>query len=201
MSSYKEGQVHQLVERLEAEGFTLHHITLLGQTDKLSDIKLLLEGEAEIVKKKKGPQGFLSPFFRLIGRDLVIPACPGGNLVLPSFRYVDPNFKVRCVHNTPTPEVSVAVYEVFRDCGLADINRLDLKRLCLSSQQIMEFVRIYGHYIGRAVHTSFFVCSEGKLFVLFLYRSMEDYLFLYVEPAHDYAWLGRSGQRLVVPSD
>jgi len=39
MSSYKEGQVHQLMERLEAEGFTPDDVTKLGQYENLSDIR------------------------------------------------------------------------------------------------------------------------------------------------------------------
>lgn len=48
MSSYAEGQTHQLVDRLEAEGFTADHITKLGQFDRLDLIKSLLDGGAEI---------------------------------------------------------------------------------------------------------------------------------------------------------
>lgn len=48
MSSYKEGQVHQLVEALEKNGFTSEHITKLGQFKKLSSIIKVLDGYAEI---------------------------------------------------------------------------------------------------------------------------------------------------------
>ena len=49
MSSYTEGQTHQLVDRLEAEGFTAEHLTKLGQYPNLGDILLVLEGRAKIV--------------------------------------------------------------------------------------------------------------------------------------------------------
>ncbi|OHB01674.1 MAG: hypothetical protein A3A96_03375 [Candidatus Zambryskibacteria bacterium RIFCSPLOWO2_01_FULL_39_39] len=52
MSTYSEGQVHQLVDRLESEGFTAEHITKLGQCTGLADIRAFLEGKAEIVMKK-----------------------------------------------------------------------------------------------------------------------------------------------------
>ena len=49
MSSYTEGQVHQLVDRMEAEGFTTEHITKLGQMSNLRDIRFVLDGQAKIV--------------------------------------------------------------------------------------------------------------------------------------------------------
>lgn len=48
MSSYTEGQVHQLMERFQSEGFTSEHLTLLGQYKNLGFIKDVLEGRAEI---------------------------------------------------------------------------------------------------------------------------------------------------------
>lgn len=50
MSSYKEGQVHQLMERFEAEGFTPSDVTRLGQAKILAEIKQLLNGSAKIVR-------------------------------------------------------------------------------------------------------------------------------------------------------
>jgi hypothetical protein len=48
MSSYTEGQVHQLMERFEKEGFTPEYLTKLGQFKNLSLIKKILDGLAEI---------------------------------------------------------------------------------------------------------------------------------------------------------
>jgi len=48
MSSYGEGQVHQLMEKFEKEGFTSGHLTLLGQYRDLGSILDVLEGRAEI---------------------------------------------------------------------------------------------------------------------------------------------------------
>lgn len=48
MSSYKEGQLHQLAERLEKEGFTPEHLTKLGQFKDISLIRDVLDGRAEI---------------------------------------------------------------------------------------------------------------------------------------------------------
>ncbi len=53
MSSYSEGQTHQLMDRLEAEGFTADYITKLGQYKRLGDFRLVLDGQAEIVAVKK----------------------------------------------------------------------------------------------------------------------------------------------------
>lgn len=49
MSSYSEGQTHQLANALEAKGFTPEEITQLGQYKQLGDIRLLLNGQAQIV--------------------------------------------------------------------------------------------------------------------------------------------------------
>lgn len=48
MSSYTEGQVHQLANKLEAEGFTPEDITKLGQLKNLSDIRGLFRGTHEL---------------------------------------------------------------------------------------------------------------------------------------------------------
>lgn len=48
MSSYTEGQTHQLMNRLEAEGFTADHITKLGQFGDLAGFKGVLDGTAKI---------------------------------------------------------------------------------------------------------------------------------------------------------
>lgn len=53
MSSYSEGQTHQLADALEAKDFTPEHITKLGQYKRLGDIRLVLDGQAEIVMVKK----------------------------------------------------------------------------------------------------------------------------------------------------
>lgn len=48
MSSYAEGQTHQLVDKLEAEGFTPADLTKLGQFANLVGIKAVLNGQAKI---------------------------------------------------------------------------------------------------------------------------------------------------------
>ncbi|MDO9231110.1 MAG: hypothetical protein Q7U36_01350 [bacterium] len=48
MSSYSEGQTHQLMERFEAEGFTPDDITRLGQFKNLSKFRCVLYGTHEI---------------------------------------------------------------------------------------------------------------------------------------------------------
>jgi hypothetical protein len=48
MSSYTEGQVHQLMDRLQSNGFTSEHLTLLGQYKDPGSIKDVLEGRSEI---------------------------------------------------------------------------------------------------------------------------------------------------------
>ncbi len=53
MSSYSEGQTHQLMNALEANGFTPGHVAKLGQYKQLGDIRLVLDGQAEIVVVKK----------------------------------------------------------------------------------------------------------------------------------------------------
>ena len=48
MSSYKEGQVHMLMERFEQLGYTAEHLTMLGQYQYHNLLLLVLEGKAEI---------------------------------------------------------------------------------------------------------------------------------------------------------
>ena len=48
MSSFTEGQTHQLMDKLEAEGFTPDQVTKLGQFGNLAGIKSVLEGSAKI---------------------------------------------------------------------------------------------------------------------------------------------------------
>ncbi|OJI06917.1 hypothetical protein BK004_02160 [bacterium CG10_46_32] len=52
MSSYSEGQTHQLMERLESELLTPHDVTLLGQFNNWPGILDLIHGRAEIVPKR-----------------------------------------------------------------------------------------------------------------------------------------------------
>jgi hypothetical protein len=66
MSSYTEGQVHQLMERFQSEGFTSEHLTLLGQYKNLGSIRDILEGRSEI-KQIKFPEIDLD----------IIPSIPG----------------------------------------------------------------------------------------------------------------------------
>ncbi|OGY55985.1 MAG: hypothetical protein A2912_03335 [Candidatus Buchananbacteria bacterium RIFCSPLOWO2_01_FULL_40_23b] len=53
MSSYKEGQTHQLANALEAEGFTPEEVTALGQnrSEALTGLRLVLRGLAKIVRE------------------------------------------------------------------------------------------------------------------------------------------------------
>ena len=52
MSSYTEGQVHQLMNALEAAGFTSSHLTKMGQSkEKLNSFREVLEGRSEIKMK------------------------------------------------------------------------------------------------------------------------------------------------------
>jgi len=53
MSTFAEGQIHQLADSLEVAGFTSAHITKLGQLGEgLSQVMAFLDGRAEIVMKK-----------------------------------------------------------------------------------------------------------------------------------------------------
>ena len=48
MSSYSEGQVHQLMEKLQAGGFTPDDLTKLGQYPRLDDLRRAFHGEFEL---------------------------------------------------------------------------------------------------------------------------------------------------------
>ena len=55
MSSFSEGQTHQLMEALEAKGFTPNHVTKLGQFARLGDIPKLLDGQLALVDVAEVP--------------------------------------------------------------------------------------------------------------------------------------------------
>jgi hypothetical protein len=52
MSSYSEGQTHQLMNALEAAEFTAEDVTRLGQFSDLRGIRFAVRGQAEIVVTK-----------------------------------------------------------------------------------------------------------------------------------------------------
>jgi hypothetical protein len=52
MSSFREGQTHQLMDSLEEKGFTSDLITKLGQFDDMPELIAVLNGESEIVPTK-----------------------------------------------------------------------------------------------------------------------------------------------------
>ena len=52
MSSYSEGQTHQLMEALQAVGFTAADVTKLGQFKQLPELRRVLNGQARIVRDK-----------------------------------------------------------------------------------------------------------------------------------------------------
>ncbi|MFH1171129.1 MAG: hypothetical protein V1778_01145 [bacterium] len=56
MSNFSEGQTHQLMEALQASGYTAQHVTELGQDrGRLGEIRMVLDGRAEIVIKAEAP--------------------------------------------------------------------------------------------------------------------------------------------------
>ena len=67
MSSYTEGQTHQLMEALETVGFTPAEVTKLGQFGKgLNDVRCVLNGRAKIVQieiESPAPRRIIEPVF------------------------------------------------------------------------------------------------------------------------------------------
>jgi hypothetical protein len=55
MSHFLEGQTHQLMEALQAAGYTAEYITKLGQYPRLADFRLVLDGRAEITRISTTP--------------------------------------------------------------------------------------------------------------------------------------------------
>lgn len=53
MSSFSEGQIHQLAEALETAGFTRQDITLLGQFKDKAGLLRILRGEAVVVEPQR----------------------------------------------------------------------------------------------------------------------------------------------------
>lgn len=73
MSSFSVGQLNQLGDAFEADGWNKETVTKLGQCGRLADIRAFLEGRAEIVMKAKEA---VAPLLTL-AKTVVVPAIVG----------------------------------------------------------------------------------------------------------------------------
>lgn len=95
MSSYSEGQIHQLADQMEAAGLTPKHVTKLGQSfELLLNFRRVLDGEATITMVEGVPRDPDSFFRTRKGlwvddnfRSLVV-AKAKTSVTVPAFKYV-----------------------------------------------------------------------------------------------------------------
>ena len=206
MSSYSEGQTHQLMEALEAHNFSADDVTKLGQYDRLLAIREVVNNRARIV-----PIEF-QPILRLISgeHNLIIPATDGSALISQAedvFNgWIDPDFVNWGANETSsaTPDTPVQVCELARDAIFAqmlDSICADLERICLAQSQIIGFVRKYADWLHPRGWATFFpFSSKGKFFVA-LVRTGDDGRLLVRVSRRERGdiWSAESRARIVLP--
>lgn len=74
MSTFSIGQMNQLGDALEASGWSANLVTKLGQCGRLADIRVFLEGNAELVMKKA--EETVASIITLV-KTITIPAVAG----------------------------------------------------------------------------------------------------------------------------
>jgi hypothetical protein len=111
------------------------------------------------------------------------------------FNWVDPDFKNwgTDVSDNPTGQARVRVYEMVKDgnlqkifCGLSD----DLNLLCLTQDQIIQFVKKHRRYLRTEGHATFFLFKVGnEFFVAYVYLHSGGRLEVFVRRfSDDYVW-------------
>ena len=149
MSSYSEGSIHQLADSLEAGGWTGGHITRFKQSPKhIEDVRLVLDGEAEIVRvttTKLVPRSIT----RLIKAGLVAGPTSGKRTMAKAKRvftgYIDPDFvNWGCdVSGRAMPERLMDMHELVQNGDYraiwAGLGAQSLERLCMEQEEIEEF--------------------------------------------------------------
>jgi hypothetical protein len=111
------------------------------------------------------------------------------------------------IKSGPTTEQVVQVHEMVKDGTFAQIfNGLstDLKSLCLTQAQIINFVKKYRKWLRTDGYGTFFLFQdprdEEKFFVARVYVYSDGNLRVRVDQfSHDYVWIADDRPRVVVP--
>jgi hypothetical protein len=168
MSKYSEGQTHQLMEALEAVGFSPEYITRLGQSKTLL-LKLLrvLDGMDEIVPfpfdKTKKVQTYLRYLFtfKLGATD------DTGTMVKARkvFSYFSSDFEsCGIVFSGVAPGTKVAAHELVLHGRFTEFlggTAKELEKLRLLGSQFLNLCQNNSHKLQRNGFTNFFILTRG----------------------------------------
>ena len=144
MSSFSEGQIHQLADDLEATRFTPGHLTKLGQSRVwLEALRDVLDGKAEIVvkvvtEKAKEMKTYLR---RLYERQII----KLGQIVFTIYEMVEDG----------------TFSQIFGSLG-EDLNQLAFA----SREQVDEFCRVHRDKLRTGGYATFFLYKEGENFLV-----------------------------------
>ena len=213
MSSYKEGQINQLANALEAADYTPEDVTSLGQGDLIS-IRSFVRGQARIVPIEP-PEPL--PILKLIsgGQGLVIGACDGKRIIAKAkevFRSgIDSDFERWRANEPgqPTPKTVPDVHEMVKDATFsqmfgflgADIDDVgSMRKYCFTQHQIIDFVEKYPDWLRADGYATFFLFQSHDEFFVAGVCVSSDGLFVRVSRFEDgHVWRAGRRRRVVVP--
>jgi len=120
--------------------------------------------------------------------------------------YIDSDFEnYGCnVEGKPTTETPVQVYEMIKDGNFAQIFGgfgENLDRLCLSQEQIIDFITYNRDWLRTEGYGTFFLFKVGdEFFVAFVYVDSDGHLNVNVgRLSYDYVWYAECRHRFVIP--
>jgi len=176
MSSYSEGQTHQLMEVLQKENYTSDDVTKLGQSKDLPRILAVLRGRAKIVDIESG--ALENEFFKLISPEALIIGPTDGSEILADandvFTSIDSDFRKWKADEpgAPTGETPVDVREMIKNATFAQMFgslSANVSRLCLTQAQIKGFVKQHRDWLRTGGNATFFLAT------FFLFKSYSQF--------------------------
>ena len=209
MSSYSEGQTHQLMEALQKEGFTSDDVTKLGQFKNLPRILDVLHGRAKIVDIEPG--ALKNEFLKLISPEPLVIGQTDGSEILADANDVftggiDKDFRNWKADEpgAPTGETPVDVYEMTKDATFAQMFgslSSDVSRLCLTQAQIKRFVKKHRDWLRTENYATFFLFkSYNQFFVAGVLFYSDGRLKVSVDRVeYSHVWNAEVRHRLAAP--
>lgn len=194
-----------LVELIKKLGGTMENLYRLATPEG----KETLEAVAQIIVD--GANRAKNKFFRLISeeKNLILDATDGSEVLANAtgvFDYVDPDFKNWNIDKprASTPETPVEMYEMIQGGTFAQLFGSlsnDVGRLCLTQDQIKNFVKKYRQCLQKDGYGTFFLFKSQKNFfvagVIFGFGKRLEVRVSRFE--YDYVWYAVPHHCLVVP--
>lgn len=208
MSSYTEGQTHQLMEALERSGFSSGDITKLGQSPDLRRVRSFIRGEDTISfnPSRKGD------ILRLIssGQDLTVGPCDGTRTIANSSNVftwgITGHFESwgTNVAGKPTGPTKASVCELVQDAMIRQMFNslgIPLNQLCWEQHQIIDFTLRYRSSLKKKGHANFFLFKVGdEFFVAYVRLNMVEQPSAGVGRfSDDFLWRARYRPRVFLP--